>query len=118
MGSRHESAFTARKILMTESDFRKYLSEQHSLPMRNQTDKKDDRAFSSAFTNTFKIFKMEAEDNHHLLKFSLEKGTLIREILTENSRRIKSKSTTFSETHITKTNRRRHRQGRSLFEHR
>ena len=71
---------------MTESDFRKHLREQHSLPMRNQTDKKD-RNFSSAFNNTFKIFKIEAEDNHELLEFLLEKETLIRETLMENSQR-------------------------------
>ena len=75
-----------KKIFMTESDFRKHLREQHSLPMRNQTDK-DDRNISSAFINTFKIFKIEAEDNHDLLEFLLEKETLIRETLMENSQR-------------------------------
>ena len=66
-----------KKIFMTESDFRKHLREQHSLPVRNQIDKKDDRILSSAFNNTFKIFKIEAEDNHDLLDFLLEKETLI-----------------------------------------
>ena len=35
--------------------------------MRNQTEKKDDRTFSSAFNNTFKMFKIEEENNHDLL---------------------------------------------------
>ena len=72
---------------MTESDFRKHLREQHSLPMRNQIDKKDDRNFNSAFNNTFKIFKIEAEDNHDLVDVLLEKETLIRDTLLENSQR-------------------------------
>ena len=76
-----------KKIFITESDFRKHLREQHSLPMRNQTDKKDDRNFSSAFNNTSKFFKIEAEDNPDLLEFLLEKETLIRETLMENSQR-------------------------------
>ena len=76
-----------KKIFMTESDFSKHLREQHSLPMRNQTDKNDDRNFSSAFNNTFKIFKIEAEDNHDLPEFLLEKETLIRETLMVNSQR-------------------------------
>ena len=76
-----------KKTFTTESDFRKHLREQHSLPMRNQTDKKDDRNFSSAFNNTFKIFKIEAEDKHDLLEFLLEKETLIRETLMEYSQR-------------------------------
>ena len=70
-----------KKVFMTESDFRKHLCEQHSLPMRNQTDKKDDRNFSSAFNNTFKIFKVETEDKHDLVEFLLEKETLIGETL-------------------------------------
>ena len=74
-----------KKIFMTESDFRKHLREQHSFPMRNQTDKKDDRTFSSAFNNTLKIFKIEAKHNHDLLEILLEKETLIRETLIENS---------------------------------
>ena len=49
--------------------------------------KKDDRTSSSAFNNTYKIFKIEAEDNHDLLDFLLEKETLIRETLMENSQR-------------------------------
>ena len=76
-----------KKIFMTESNFRKHLREQHSLPMRNQTDKIDDRNFNSAFNNTFKIFKIEAEDDHNLLEFLLEKETLIQETLMENSQR-------------------------------
>ena len=54
--------------------------------MRNQTDKKDDRNFSSAF-KTFKIFKNEAEDKHDLLDFLLEKETLVRGTLIGNSQR-------------------------------
>ena len=71
-----------KKISMTESEFRKHLREQHSLPMRNQTDKKDDRTFSSAFNNTFKILKTEAAHSHDLLEVLLEKDTLM-----ENSQR-------------------------------
>ena len=76
-----------KKTFMTESDFRKHLREQHSLLTRNQKDKEDDRNFSSAFNNTFKIFKIEAQDNQDLLEFLLEMETLIRETLMENSQR-------------------------------
>ena len=55
--------------------------------MRNGTDEKVDRTFSSAFNNTFKIFKIEAEDNHDLLHFLLEKENLIREKLMDNTQR-------------------------------
>ena len=61
MGHHHGSAFTAQKIFTTESDFRKHLSELQTLAMRKQTDIKDDRTFSSAFNNIYKIFKIEAE---------------------------------------------------------
>ena len=76
-----------KKSFTTETDFRKHPREQHSLPMRNQTDKKDDGTFSSVFNNTFKIIKIEAKDNYNMLEFGLEKETLIRETLMENSHR-------------------------------
>ena len=56
-----------RKTFTTESEFRNHLKEQHSPPMRNQTDNKGDRTFSSAFNNTFNIFRSEAGVNHVLL---------------------------------------------------
>ena len=76
-----------KKTFLTESDFRKHQREQHSLSMRNQTVKKDDRNISSAFNNTFKFFRIGAEDKHDLLEFLLEKETLIRETLMEKSQR-------------------------------
>ena len=76
-----------KKNFMTESDLTKHLREQHSLPMRNQADKKDGQNFSSTCNNTFKISKIEAEDKHDLLENLFEKETLIRETLPENSQR-------------------------------
>ena len=73
-----------QEFFTTESDFRKDLREQQTLPIRIQTDKKIDRTFRSAFSNTFKIFKIEAENNHDLLEILLEKETLSQETLMEN----------------------------------
>ena len=55
--------------------------------MRNRTDEKVDRTFSSSFNNTFKFFKIEAKSSHDLLQLLLEKENLIRENLMGNTQR-------------------------------
>ena len=73
------------KYFTTESDFKKHLKEQHTLGISSQKDKKDDQSFRSASNNTFEIIKIEAEKNHDLVDFLLEKETLSQETLMENS---------------------------------
>ena len=85
-GNRHGSAFTARKLLRRNqiSENIWWNSTHFSCVIRRI--KKDNRAFSLAFKNTYKLFKVEAEDNDDLLEvLLLEKDTQIRETLIENS---------------------------------